>query len=183
MRNIIIFGFVLALASCAMPAEEVNGVGFFTPLPEETFITGSDEITEIWTQYLDAHNNGDIEAIKSMSADSIYILGPDGTEIRTKEEQAELAKHELLILWTDYFKPVHLEAYPDLHEVFWNAAKTCSVVFNLTPFFSRVVPRWVSITYLERASISGCPGRSILLKTYPVFSIAGLKVKVTLLPV
>ena len=25
-----------------------------------------------------------------MSADSIYILGPDGTEIRTKEEQAEL---------------------------------------------------------------------------------------------
>ena len=90
MRNIIIFGFVLALASCAMPAEEVKGVGFFTPLPEETFITGSDEITEIWTKYLDAHNNGDIEAIKSMSADSIYILGPDGTEIRTKEEQAGL---------------------------------------------------------------------------------------------
>ena len=90
MRNIIIFGFVLALASCAMPAEEVKGVGFFTPLPEETFITGSDEITEIWTKYLDAHNNGDIESIKSMSADSIYVLGPDGTEIRTKEEQAEL---------------------------------------------------------------------------------------------
>ncbi|HJM29105.1 MAG: superoxide dismutase, Ni [Acidimicrobiales bacterium] len=43
-----------------------------------------------------------------------------------KEEQAELAKHELLVLWTDYFKPVHLEAYPDLHEVFWNAAKACS---------------------------------------------------------
>ena len=90
MRNIIIFGFVLALASCAMPAEEVNGVGFFTPDPERTYIMGSDEITEVWTKYLDAHNNGDIEAIKSMSADSIYILGPDGTEIRTKEEQAEL---------------------------------------------------------------------------------------------
>ena len=90
MRNIIIFGFVLALASCAMPAEEVKGVGFFTSLPEETFITGSDEITDIWTNYLDAHNSGDIETIKSMSADSIYILGPDGKEIRTKEEQAVL---------------------------------------------------------------------------------------------
>ena len=45
-----------------------------------------------------------------------------------KEEQAELAKHELLVLWTDYFKPAHLEAYPDLHETFWNAAKLCSTV-------------------------------------------------------
>ena len=27
---------------------------------------------------------------------------------------------------TDYFKPVHLEQYPDLHTKFWNAAKLCS---------------------------------------------------------
>jgi nickel superoxide dismutase len=33
-----------------------------------------------------------------------------------------------LVLWTDYFKPVHLEAHPDLHDTFWNAAKLCSVV-------------------------------------------------------
>ena len=43
-----------------------------------------------------------------------------------KEEQAHLAKSELLVLWTDYFKPVHLDAYPDLHTTFWNAAKLCS---------------------------------------------------------
>lgn len=43
-----------------------------------------------------------------------------------KEERAELAKHHLLVLWTDYFKPVHLEKYPNLHEIFWKAAKTCS---------------------------------------------------------
>jgi nickel superoxide dismutase len=43
-----------------------------------------------------------------------------------KEEQAELAKHELLVLWTDYFKPNHLEAIPDLHDTFWKAAKLCS---------------------------------------------------------
>jgi nickel superoxide dismutase len=46
--------------------------------------------------------------------------------IAIKEERAELAKHHLLVLWTDYFKPAHLEQYPELHELFWKAAKTCS---------------------------------------------------------
>jgi nickel superoxide dismutase len=46
--------------------------------------------------------------------------------VAIKEEQAEVAKHELLILWTDYFKPKHLADFPDLHEVFWNAAKEAS---------------------------------------------------------
>ena len=44
------------------------------------------------------------------------------------EEQAHLAKEELLVLWTDYFKPPHLEKYPNLHETFWKAAKLCSTV-------------------------------------------------------
>ncbi len=46
--------------------------------------------------------------------------------IQIKEQQAEIAKRELLILWTDYFKPQHLEAFPDLHDIFWEAAKACS---------------------------------------------------------
>lgn len=46
--------------------------------------------------------------------------------IQIKEEQAELAKRELLILWTDYFKPEHLKMFPDLHTKFWEAAKLCS---------------------------------------------------------
>lgn len=46
--------------------------------------------------------------------------------IQVKEEQARLAKSELLVLWTDYFKPAHLEQYPDLHDTFWKAAKLCS---------------------------------------------------------
>ncbi|MGC2236728.1 MAG: superoxide dismutase, Ni [Pyrinomonadaceae bacterium] len=46
--------------------------------------------------------------------------------IAIKEKRAELAKEHLLVLWTDYFKPAHLEKYPDLHETFWNAAKACS---------------------------------------------------------
>ena len=46
--------------------------------------------------------------------------------VSIKEQQAHLAKEELLILWTDYFKPPHLEANPGLHDTFWNAAKLCS---------------------------------------------------------
>ncbi len=43
-----------------------------------------------------------------------------------KEQEAEKAKKEIIILWTDYFKPHHLDDYPRLHEVFWKAAKLCS---------------------------------------------------------
>lgn len=46
--------------------------------------------------------------------------------IWTKEEHARKCKEELLILWTDYFKPAHLEMFPDLHDTFWKAAKLCS---------------------------------------------------------
>jgi nickel superoxide dismutase len=40
-----------------------------------------------------------------------------------KEERAELVKHHLWVLWTDYFKEPHLEEYPQLHEMFWKATK------------------------------------------------------------
>ena len=40
-----------------------------------------------------------------------------------KEQRAELVKHHLWVLWTDYFKPEHLEAHPELHDLFWRAAK------------------------------------------------------------
>jgi nickel superoxide dismutase len=43
--------------------------------------------------------------------------------VQVKEEHAQICKKELLILWTDYFKPEHLEQYPDLHTLFWNATK------------------------------------------------------------
>ena len=41
-----------------------------------------------------------------------------------KEERADLVKHHLWVLWTDYFKPEHLEKYPQLHGLFWKATKT-----------------------------------------------------------
>lgn len=40
-----------------------------------------------------------------------------------KEQRAELVKHHLWVLWTDYFKPEHLEKYPNLHDLFWRTTK------------------------------------------------------------
>ena len=40
-----------------------------------------------------------------------------------KEERAELVKRHLWVLWTDYFKPEHLEKHPDLHDLVWRATK------------------------------------------------------------
>ena len=40
--------------------------------------------------------------------------------VAEKEKAAELVKHEVRILWGDYFKPPHLETFPDLHEKVWN---------------------------------------------------------------
>lgn len=43
-----------------------------------------------------------------------------------KDERADLVKHHLWVLWTDYFKPEHVEKYSDLHEKFWKTTKQAS---------------------------------------------------------
>ena len=40
-----------------------------------------------------------------------------------KEQRAELVKHHLWVLWTDYFKPPHFEKYPQLHTLVNEATK------------------------------------------------------------
>jgi len=80
------------------------------------------------------------EAVLSMTKKLIALTPPSNTNsdewsaynntfsryVAVKEDQAKETKKEILILWTDYFKPVHLETYPDLHETIWKAAKLCS---------------------------------------------------------
>ncbi len=80
------------------------------------------------------------EAVRSMTKKILELAPPDPTDpegvvrfhntlsryVSIKEEQAEQTKRDLLVLWTDYFKPPHLDAYPNLHDVFWKAAKLCS---------------------------------------------------------
>ena len=41
-----------------------------------------------------------------------------------KEERCDLVKHHLWVLWTDYFKPEHVAAHPELTDLIWKATKT-----------------------------------------------------------
>jgi nickel superoxide dismutase len=80
------------------------------------------------------------EAVLSMTKKILALEVPAGDDaaalakynntisrfISIKEEQAQQAKDEALILWTDYFKPEHLEQFPDLVDIFWKTAKLCS---------------------------------------------------------
>jgi nickel superoxide dismutase len=43
--------------------------------------------------------------------------------VTVKEQHAELVKHEVQVIWSDYFKPEHLAANPDLHTKVWNLLK------------------------------------------------------------
>ena len=40
-----------------------------------------------------------------------------------KEQRLELVKHHLWVIWTEYCKPDHLSAKPELHDMFWKATK------------------------------------------------------------
>jgi nickel superoxide dismutase len=68
-----------------------------------------------------------IEAESIKAIDEKYQANTD-PEFRTraliiKEQRAELVKHHLWVLWTDYFKPAHFEKYPQLHQLFNEATK------------------------------------------------------------
>jgi nickel superoxide dismutase len=68
-----------------------------------------------------------IEA-QSVKAICEKLQGNDDPDFRTralliKEQRAELVKHHLWVLWTDYFKPPHFEKYPNLHQLFNEATK------------------------------------------------------------
>ena len=52
--------------------------------------------------------------------------------ITIKEERADLVKHHLWVLWTDYFKPDHVERFPELHDLFWKATKAAGAAKKTT---------------------------------------------------
>ena len=77
-----------------------------------------------------------------IEAESVYritekYLANEDAAFRTRalairEKQADLVKHHLDTLWHDYFKPEHLDAVPNLHELFWSANKQVSKVKGST---------------------------------------------------
>jgi nickel superoxide dismutase len=75
------------------------------------------------------------EKITALPADSMTDPETHNNFVRMvmiKEREAQRCKDELLILWTDFFKPEHLEKYPKLHDMFWQTAKQCSLAKRTT---------------------------------------------------
>ena len=87
--------------------------------------------------------------------------------IAIKEERAELVKHHLDVLWHDYFKPEHLQAVPNLHELFWNATKQVSKVKastnladakTLLDMIDEIDAAWKATGGEEKTRVAGRPG-------------------------
>ena len=71
-----------------------------------------------------------IEA-ESVKAVQEKMAGNDDAQFQTraigiKEQRAELAKHHVSVLWSDYFKPPHFEKYPELHQLVNDTLKALS---------------------------------------------------------
>ena len=80
------------------------------------------------------------EAVLSMTKKMLDLKAPDSGDSEAmahyvntmsryasiKEQEAKKCKDDILVLWTDFFKPEHLSAHEDLHSLFWNTAKLCS---------------------------------------------------------
>ena len=47
--------------------------------------------------------------------------------ILIKERQADLVKHHLSVLWTDFFTPDHRKEFPELDDLFWRAINQAGV--------------------------------------------------------
>ncbi|MBL0779483.1 superoxide dismutase, Ni [Streptomyces albidoflavus] len=73
---------------------------------------------------------GQIEA-ESVKAVQDKMQANDDPQFQTraiviKEQRAELAKHHVSVLWSDYFKPPHFESYPQLHQLVNDTLKALS---------------------------------------------------------
>ena len=108
-----LFGDVIRLADRAFPAAEAHAhcdipCGIYDPHDALQAAQTIIRMTEL-IQELDLNDPASHHALARYT--------------NTKEEHGKKAKDDLLIIWTDYFKPEHLAKYPDLHTLVWDACK------------------------------------------------------------
>ena len=103
----------VAFAHCDIPC------GIYDPKMAQIYAAGAAKMVEKINNEL--HYESDLH-----TAHDLIRL------VTIKEQQAQRCKEELSILWSDYFKPEHLGAHPDLHDTFWKALKACSTVKRST---------------------------------------------------
>ena len=68
-----------------------------------------------------------IEALSVKACMEKYAASNDpdfkARAVAIKEQRSNMVKEHLWVLWTDYFKPNHFEAHPQLHNLFNEATK------------------------------------------------------------
>jgi len=104
---------VTAQAHCDVPC------GVYDPTPAKI---AAKTVLRMVLQLKDVHGPKEW----SDHAATVGYVSMVGRRIAVKEEHAERCKWELSILWSDFFKEEHLAKFPELHGVFWKAAKLCS---------------------------------------------------------
>lgn len=71
-----------------------------------------------------------IEAMSVFKAAEKYHASDDkvfrARAIAIKEERAELVKHHLSVLWTDFFTAEHRQEFSELDDLFWRAIHQAS---------------------------------------------------------
>lgn len=72
-----------------------------------------------------------INDLKASSSEPLFderkkIISQISRLTKVKEEHAELVKHEIRILWGDYFKEEHVKQYPELHDLVFRTMKLAS---------------------------------------------------------
>jgi|TARA_B110000908_G_scaffold79961_1_gene95787 ketosteroid isomerase-like protein len=55
------------------------------PASGEKYVVATDAVTDVWMNYINAHNERDLDALMKMESDSISIDAQDGSVIQGKE--------------------------------------------------------------------------------------------------
>ena len=91
MKKIIVLISIMIIISCQQQVKEIETIkriGY--DVSDKTgkkidLFGGTESATKVWEDYIKAHNEGDLEAIKKLNFDDIKIWGPNGEFIDGSE--------------------------------------------------------------------------------------------------
>jgi len=64
-----------------------------------------------------------VELIGLIEGDDVAARNKFARCVAVKEQHAEKVKREVQVIWSDYFRPEHLERSPELHSKVWQLLK------------------------------------------------------------
>ena len=97
MKNLLILLSIFMISTSCETPESSQVIGFsINNDGERSDITIEADITDIWLEYIDAHNDRDYVKIGGMNSEDIQVWGPAGQYIEGKEAHVEFVSATLL---------------------------------------------------------------------------------------